>query len=89
VCDKRFRGDMNKACGTAAGAVVNVVLSVVHMSCTGVATIYFGAVKNHGRPAFKKARRKAKAEYKKICACDTGPPHMARKVKNAKKSRRR
>ena len=88
VCDKRFRGDMNKACGTAAGVVVNVVLKVVRMSCTGVSTIYYDAVRVRGRRSFKKARKAAKAEYKKICACDTGPPHIARKTKTKKRRRR-
>ncbi len=85
VCDKRFRGDMNKACGTVAGAIVNAVLAIVKMSCTGVSTIYYDAVRVHGRRSFKKARKKAKAEYKKICACDTGPPHMARRARRTRR----
>jgi RHS repeat-associated protein len=81
VCDKRFRGDMNKACGTVAGAVVNAALGIGGLTCTRVSTMYYKAVKAHGGSAFRKARKKAKAEYEKICACDTGPPHVARNAR--------
>jgi hypothetical protein len=88
VCDKRFRGDMNKACGTLGGAVVNEVLKLAGLTCLGVSTLYYEAVSRKGHRAFKNARKKAKAEYEKICACDVEGPKAHYAGKPKRKGRR-